>query len=97
MATSQVVLVTGANTGIGYETVKALLRSKKTYQVLLGSRTLEKANAAIEKLRKEHPDSTSTITPLQVDLSSDDSIEAAFQQVKNSPGRVDILINNAGT
>ena len=93
---SKVVLITGGNNGIGYETVKALLQSEKAYHVLLGSRSLEKARLAIETLHKECPESTSTVEVVQVDVTSDESITKAFEQVKASPGHIDVLINNAG-
>lgn len=96
MASPKIVLVTGGNNGIGYETVKALLQSDKVYHVLLGSRSLEKAKLAIETLHKECPESTNTVEAVQVDLTSDESIEKAFEQVKASPGHIDALINNAG-
>ncbi|KAF7983743.1 hypothetical protein HWV62_19713 [Athelia sp. TMB] len=96
MASSKIILVTGGNNGIGYETVKAFLESDKPYHVLLGSRSLEKAKLAIEVLHKECPGSTNTVEAVQVDLTSDESIEKAFEQVKASPGHIDALINNAG-
>ncbi|KAF7973469.1 hypothetical protein HWV62_15066 [Athelia sp. TMB] len=96
MASTRIILVTGGNNGIGYEAVKALLQSDKAYQVLLGSRSLEKAELAIEALHKECPDSTSTAEAIQVDLNSDESIERAFEQVKARQGHIDVLINNAG-
>lgn len=97
MASPKVVLITGGNNGIGYETVKALMQSKKAYHILLGSRSLEKAKLAIETLQKECPDSPNTVEIVQVDLTSDESIEKAFKQVKASPGHLDVLINNAGS
>lgn len=96
MAFPKVVLITGGNNGIGRETVKAFLQSDKTYHLLLGSRSLEKAKLAIETLHKECPDSTNTVEAVQVDLTSDESIEKAFEQVKAGPGHIDTLINNAG-
>lgn len=96
MASPKVVLVTGGNSGVGYETVKALLESDRAYHVLLGSRSLEKLNFAIETLHKECPGSTNTVEALHLDLTSDESIEKAFEQVKASPGHIDVLINNAG-
>jgi NAD(P)-dependent dehydrogenase (short-subunit alcohol dehydrogenase family) len=96
MVSPKVVLVTGGNNGIGYETVKAFLQSDKAYHVLLGSRSLEKAKLAIETLHKECPESTNTVEAVQLDLTSDESIEKAFEQVKASPGHIDALINNAG-
>ena len=96
MASPKVVLVTGGNNGIGYETVKALLQSDEAYHLLVGSRSLEKASLAIETLRKECPESTNTVEVVQVDLTRDESIEKAFEQVKASLGHIDVLINNAG-
>ena len=96
MASRKIALVTGGNSGIGYETVKALLQSEKPYHVLLGSRSVDKGKLALETLRKECPESTNTVEMIQVDLTSDESIEKAFEQVKSSSGRVDALINNAG-
>ena len=96
MASTKIVLVTGGNNGIGYETVKALLESDKPYHVLLGSRSLGKAKHAIESLQKECPNSISTLEVIQVDLDSDESIEKAFEQVKANPGHLDVLVNNAG-
>jgi len=93
----KIVLITGANTGIGYETLRALLQSSREYHVLLGSRSLEKGNDAAAALKKEFPDSKSTVEVIQVDISSDESINAAFEKVKNAHGRVDCLLNNAGT
>lgn len=97
MASLNIVLVTGANTGIGYETVKALLQADKPYHVLLGSRSLDKGHQAIEALREECPGTANTVEAVQLDLTSDDSIEKAFVQIKASPGHIDTLINNAGT
>ncbi|KAF8881050.1 hypothetical protein CPB84DRAFT_1792134 [Gymnopilus junonius] len=96
MASQKIVLVTGGNHGIGYETVKAFLESDKSYHVLLGSRSLEKGKLAIENLHKECPESTNTVEAVQIDLTSDESIEKAFEQVKTNQGHIDALINNAG-
>ena len=96
MAARKVVIVTGGNGGIGYETVKALFSSEKPYHVLMGSRSLDRAQEAIEKLHIECPDATNIVEPLQVDLTSDESIEKALAQVQAGPGYIDVLINNAG-
>lgn len=96
MASRKVVVVTGGNSGIGYETVKALLQSDKAYRILLGSRSLEKGKLAIEALRKECPEASNSVEALPLDLTSDESIEKAFEQVKSNSGHVDTLVNNAG-
>lgn len=95
--TSKVVLVTGANNGIGYETVKAFLQSPSQYHVFLGSRSLEKGRAALEKVVAETSGTSNTVELLQIDIESDESIEKAFQVVQQSQGRLDTLINNAGS
>lgn len=97
MASRKIVLVTGGNNGLGYETVKALLKSDKPYHVLMGSRSLEKARHALQSLKEECPQATNTVEEIQVDLTSDESIDAAFNKVKADAGRLDVLINNAGT
>lgn len=96
MASPKFVLVTGGNNGIGYETVKAVLQSVKADHALLGSRSLEKAKLAIETLHEECSESTNTVEAVQVDLTSDESIEKASEQVKTSLWYVDAFINNAG-
>lgn len=95
-ASKTVVLVTGANAGIGWETVKTLLRSTRTYHILLGTRSLEKGEAALQALEKEVAETSSTVELLQVDVASDDSISTAFDKVQATHGRVDTLVNNAG-
>ncbi|KAF2113384.1 hypothetical protein BDV96DRAFT_496435 [Lophiotrema nucula] len=96
MASKGIVLITGANTGIGYQTVKALASSSKTYTVLLGTRSLEKGKDAIEQLKSEVPDTKSEIVPIQIDIMDDASIEKCHKEVESKYGRVDALINNAG-
>ena len=96
MTSPKTVLVTGGNTGIGYEIVKALLQSDKAYHIFLGSRSLDKGKIAIETLHKECPESNNVIEAVQVDLTSDESIEKAFEHVAASFNKLDVLINNAG-
>jgi NAD(P)-dependent dehydrogenase (short-subunit alcohol dehydrogenase family) len=93
---AKIILVTGGNNGIGYEIVKALLESAKSYHILMGSRSLDRAKAAMDLLQTEVPQTKNTVEALQVDITSDDSINSAFEQVKNKQGHIDTLINNAG-
>lgn len=96
MTSKTIVLITGGNTGIGYETVKALLSSERLYHILLGGRNIQKAQDAV-KLAISEVKSESTIEAIQVDVESDESISRAFEHVSSNHPRVDCLINNAGT
>lgn len=96
MADRPIVVVTGGNTGIGFETVKALYTSSQAYTIFMGSRSLDKANAAISTLESAILNSKSKIIPLQIDIEDDGSIERAFSEVQSKYGRVDALVNNAG-
>lgn len=96
MAPNPIILITGANTGLGFQTVRSLCQSSKAYIILLGGRNLEKANAAVKEVQEEFPQTSNTIVPVQVDIEDDDSIAKAFTLVSNQYGRLDVLINNAG-
>ncbi|KAF2002253.1 NAD(P)-binding protein [Amniculicola lignicola CBS 123094] len=96
MTDKTILLITGGNTGIGFETVKALLQSSTPYTILLGSRSLDKATEAIKKLEAEFPESKSDIEALQIDIVDDESIQKAFETVKSKYGQIDVLLNNAG-
>lgn len=96
MASNPVLLITGANTGLGFETVKSLCQSSQPYTILLGGHSLEKANVAVQEAQNQFPTSSSILSAIQVDIEDDDSISQAFEHVENQYGRLDVLINNAG-
>ena len=92
------VLVTGANKGIGYGTVKAFIQkaredSNSPVHVYLGSRDIERGTSAITRIKEENPDAR--VELLQLDVASNESIEKAATYL-SSTGGLDILINNAG-
>lgn len=94
---TRVIFITGANTGIGFQIVRALYgSSKESYQILLGSRSLTNAHSAMEAVKAEFPSSTNMIKPIQIDIEDDQSIQTAYSEVKSQLGKVDVLINNAG-
>lgn len=95
MSAKEIIVITGANTGIGYEAVKALLQSSN-YHIFLGSRSLDKGNEAIAQLAKDVPEAQSTVELLHIDVTDDESIGKAFALVQSKVIKVDALINNAG-
>lgn len=95
MSRPLLVLITGANQGIGYYTAQHLA-STGQYHVLLGARSLLKAENASKQLAETKSIQSNLLEPIELDLSSDGSIEAAAKHVKSKYGYLDILINNAG-
>jgi NAD(P)-dependent dehydrogenase (short-subunit alcohol dehydrogenase family) len=87
---NKIALVTGANKGIGLETVRQL--ASQGFHVLLGARSADKGQAAIAALASEGI----TAEFLPIDVSSADSIAAAVKTVESKFGHLDVLINNAG-
>ncbi|KAH7158319.1 hypothetical protein DER46DRAFT_626852 [Fusarium sp. MPI-SDFR-AT-0072] len=90
----KLVLVTGANTGLGFQIVKAICSSDTEYEVLVGGRSIQKAEQAITGFKEQFP--SSHLHAIQVDVEDDASIVSAFEHVKTKYGKLDALINNAG-
>jgi NAD(P)-dependent dehydrogenase (short-subunit alcohol dehydrogenase family) len=88
------VLITGANSGIGFET--ALELARKGAEVVLPARSLEKAQDAAQRIRREI--SSAQIVPGVLDLASQESVSAFTRWFSERyPGAsIDLFINNAG-
>jgi NAD(P)-dependent dehydrogenase (short-subunit alcohol dehydrogenase family) len=96
MSSNPIMLITGANTGLGFESVKSLCKSAKPYTILVSGRSIEKANAAVKEIQAELPETTSVLSTIQIDLEDDESISQAFKYVSEKYGRLDVLVNNGG-
>jgi NADP-dependent 3-hydroxy acid dehydrogenase YdfG len=96
MSDKIIVLVTGANTGLGYEIIKALYQSSTSYEIIVGARSTSKADDAVKKLQSEVGSSPSSLSTVVVDVQSDDSIAKATEELTQRHGKLDVLINNAG-
>ena len=92
MSTRPFTVVTGATTGIGLETARALARSG--HHVLLHGRTLEKAATAVEALLRENP--AAALTPVAADLADRAAVRALAQSIHHHAPALRALVNNAG-
>ncbi|MGW6793619.1 SDR family NAD(P)-dependent oxidoreductase [Streptomyces chartreusis] len=83
----RVAIVTGANTGLGFETARML--AARGAAVVLAVRDVEKGRQAAARI-------TGDVTVQALDLASLDSIQSAAAHLRAAHPRIDLLINNAG-
>lgn len=88
----RVAVITGANTGLGYETAAAL--ADHGARVVLAVRNLDKGKDAAARIAAASPHADVVLQEL--DLTSLESVRAAAEQLKADYERIDLLINNAG-
>ncbi|GAA0884495.1 SDR family oxidoreductase [Sphingobacterium siyangense subsp. cladoniae] len=82
----KVALVTGANTGVGFQIAKAL--AENGYHVFVGSRDLEKGKDAANQIGGE-------AHAIQLDITDNNSIRNAVGKIENEFGYLTLLVNNA--
>ena len=80
-----VTLVTGANKGLGYETVRQLI--ERGHTVYIGARSVERGEAAATELGGQF---------VQLEVTDDASVESALGVIASREGHLDVLVNNAG-
>src|SRR3978361_2090770 len=90
--TGRVAIITGANTGLGYETAAVL--ADRGAHVVLAVRNLDKGKDAVARIKAETP--TADVTLQALDLTSLDDIRKASDELRSAYPRIDLLINNAG-
>lgn len=90
--TGRVAVVTGANTGVGFEVAKALASRRAT--VVLACRDPDRAKNAAARITAEAPAADIRIQPL--DLASLAGVRRAAEQLTEDYPRIDLLVNNAG-
>lgn len=89
---NRIAIVTGANSGIGFETAKAL--AKKDATVILACRNLEKATRAANQIRQAV--ANVKLEVIQLDLADLNSVREFAKIFNGKYSRLDLLINNAG-
>ena len=88
----RIIIVTGANTGLGYENTLTLAR--KGAKVIMAWRNMSKANAALDNVKREVADAD--VEVMEIDLSRLESVKAFARSFQAKHNRLDVLINNAG-
>jgi len=90
--TGKVIIVTGANSGIGFEAAKEFAR--KGAETILACRSMDKGQAALNEILAEIPDAPAEVMPM--DLASLVSVNQFVDDFKAKYDRLDVLVNNAG-
>ena len=90
--TGRVAIVTGANSGIGFETARVL--AEKGATVVMACRNLVKANPKADEIRGAHPEAT--VEVMELDLSDLESVRRFADAFRAKHSRLDLPINNAG-
>ena len=86
------IIVTGGNSGLGYESVKAF--ALKGAKVILACRDIQKGELAKHEIMQENP--RGIIIVMKIDLMDLNSVREFARQFKSENIRLDILLNNAG-
>ena len=88
----RIAIVTGANSGIGFETARVLAAKGAT--VIMACRNLDKAHPKAEEIRERYPGAK--VEVLHLDLDDLESVRTFAEAFKAKYDRLDLLINNAG-
>jgi NAD(P)-dependent dehydrogenase (short-subunit alcohol dehydrogenase family) len=91
----QIVLITGASSGFGALTARALAKAGHT--VYASMRETEGRNAAqVEAAREFANENKADLRTIELDVASQESVDPAMQEIVRVNGRIDVLIHNAG-
>ncbi|KAF2808120.1 short chain dehydrogenase/reductase [Mytilinidion resinicola] len=88
------VLITGANSGVGYATTQVLASASEKFHIILACRSLENAEKAKSEI--EAAGIKGTLSTVQLDVTNSESVKQAAELVGTKFGTLDVLINNAG-
>lgn len=90
--TGRTVFVTGANSGLGQETARAM--AARGAHIIMAGRDQDKLDASVTAIRADQP--TASLDTITLDLGSLESIRASTSRARQRFEKIDVLINNAG-
>lgn len=88
--TQKIAVVTGANRGLGYETVRQL--AQRGFHVILTARGMQAGAEALKRLQAERL----SVELRKLDVTATEDAQALAKYIKESLGHLDVLVNNAG-
>lgn len=89
----KVIIITGANTGIGYQTAREMLKLQP-HKIILACRDKTRGQNAVKSIREDLK--TEDLEFMQLDLNDLESVRKFSVEFKAKYDRLDILVNNAG-
>lgn len=88
----KIVVITGGSSGIGLETARSF--AAEGAQMLIGARRPDQLARAAESIRES---TSATVVTRSIDVTDPASLDALVSFIRDRFGRVDVLVNNAGT
>nr|POE62249.1 short-chain dehydrogenase/reductase trope [Quercus suber] len=88
------ILITGANSGIGYATSAILAHASENNHVIMAGRNPSKLDEAAKQIQATNP--KGKLSSIVLDVNSRQSINTAASQITEKFGALDVLVNNAG-
>jgi carbonyl reductase 1 len=92
----KLVLITGANRGIGFALVDKLLEKNKKLRIIMTTRDDEKGQQVYKELCEKYPEDVERFYYHQLDITDEASITAIIDYIKKTFKKIDYLVNNAG-
>lgn len=93
---SRVIVITGANRGIGFELAKRLLKNPSKPIIVITSRNEDLGKTALKELLEQYPSSKDFLYYHALDITKKETYEPFKEWIKTTFGRIDVLVNNAG-
>ena len=96
LSQSRVIVITGANRGIGFELAKRLLKNPSKPNVIMTSRNETLGKAALVEILRQYPTSKESLYYHVLDITNKETYAPFTDWIKSTFGKIDVLVNNAG-